>query len=192
MTRDVRPLVLIGMLGGAAFILMATLQVPILPAAPYLRYDPSDVVALLTAVTLGPAAGVAVVAVKAVLYLLFRARSIFGPTANFIAVAAFVAVTGWVYRRRPGASTGWLAASCAAGVAGRLLAVIPANFVILHLQFGMPPARVAALLWPVIIPFNVVAGVVNGALTLLIIAALRRRGLFALLGTPRADEQPQH
>lgn len=175
--RDLRTLVLIGMLGGASFILMATLQVPILPAAPYLRYDPSDVVGLMAAFTLGPAAGVAVVGLKAVLYFLFRARSIFGPVANFIAVAAFVGAAGWAFRLRPRPSARWLLAACGIGALARLAAVIPANFIILNLQFGMPPAQVAGLLVPVIIPFNAIASAVNGLIAVVLLAALWRRGV---------------
>lgn len=186
--RDIRTLVLIGMLGGASFILMATLQVPILPAAPYLRYDPSDVVGLMAAIILGPAAGVAVVGLKAVLYFIFRARSVFGPAANFIAVAAFVGAAGWAFRLRPRSSTLWMLAAVGVGVLARLAAAIPANFVILNLQFGMPPAQVAAMLRPVIIPFNVLAGALNGVLAVVLLAALWRRGHLA----PDARELPQH
>jgi riboflavin transporter FmnP len=177
--RDLRTLVLIAMLGAASFVLMATLQVPILPAAPYLRYDPSDVLGLMTAFILGPAAGVAVVGLKAVLYFLFRARSIFGPLANFIAVAAFVAGAGWVFRRRPGPSVLWMLAACGAGALARLAAAIPANFIILRLQFGMPPAQVAKMLIPVIIPFNALASALNGVLAAVLLAALWRRGVGA-------------
>lgn len=190
--RDTRTLVLIGMLGGASFILMATLQFPIVPSAPYLRYDPSDVVGVLAAVTMGPAAGVAVVGLKAVLYLLLRARSIFGPAANFIAVATFVGVTGWVFRRRSRPVLLWLLAACTAGAVARLAAVIPANFVILNLQFGMPPAQVAALLWPVIIPFNAIASALNTALAGVILSALWRRRLSGDLGPHHHQQHSQH
>jgi riboflavin transporter FmnP len=172
-----RVLVMVGMLSAAAFVLMATVQLPVLPSAPYLRYDPSDVVALLVALEVGPGPAVAVVALKDLLYLMFRARSPFGPAANFIAVATFVGVAGWVYARRDRRSAGWAAAACAAGALARVLVMIPANFVILYLQFGMPPARVAALLGPVIVPFNVLAAGINTALTLGVWLALRRRGL---------------
>lgn len=187
LSRDTRTLVLIAMLGAASFILMATLQFPILPSAPYLRYDPSDVIGLIAAVTLGPAAGVAVVGLKAFLYLLFRARSIFGPTANFIAVATFVGAAGWVYRRRPHPSLLWLLAACGAGALARIIAMIPANFVILNLQFGTPPGQVAALLWPVIIPFNGIASVLNTALTVVILTTIWRRGLSPARTLSRPD-----
>jgi riboflavin transporter FmnP len=178
---NVRWVVLIGMLGAVAFILMATIQVPILPSAPYLRYDPSDVIGLIAVLLAGPVAGVAVVALKDVLYLLFRARSIFGPLANFVAVATFVGVAGWMLRGRRLTLSSLLAA-CAAGGIARVLVMIPANYVILNLQFGMPPARVAELLLPVIIPFNVIATVINTALTAVIALAIRRRGLVLTRG----------
>jgi riboflavin transporter FmnP len=170
-------MVLIGMLGAASFILMATVQVPILPAAPYLRYDPSDVVALLLAFVAGPLAGVAVVVLKDVLYLFFRARSVFGPLSNLLAVATFVGVAGWVYQRRSPRSGSWLVAACAVGALARILVMIPANFIILNLQLGMPPAKVAALVWPVIIPFNALASVINTALSAVLMLAIKRRGL---------------
>lgn len=88
-------LVFLGVGGALAFLLMATLQIPVLPQASYLRYDPSDAVALLAGVVYGPGAGVAVVLAKDLLYLAFRARGPFGPLADFIAAATFVSVTAW-------------------------------------------------------------------------------------------------
>jgi riboflavin transporter FmnP len=178
-------MVLIGVLAAAAFILMVTVQVPVLPAAPYLRYNPSDVVALLLASVAGPLPGVAVVVLKDILYLFFRARSIFGPLGDLIAVATFVGFAGWVYTRRPQPSGGWFLAACGVGALARVLVMIPANFLLLNLQFGMPPAKVAALVWPVIIPFNALASVINAALSAVLLLAIKRRGLVpARLGGP--------
>lgn len=179
MFSGARWIVFVGTLGAIAFILMATIQVPVMPSAPYLRYDPSDVIGLIAAFMAGPVAGIAVVAVKDVLYLLFRARTVFGPLANFIAVATFVGVVGLMLRGRRLTLPSLLAA-CMVGGLARVLVMIPANFVILNLQFGMPPARVAGLLLPVIIPFNVLATVINTLLTAMIVLAIRRRGLMSL------------
>jgi hypothetical protein len=44
-----------GMLAAVAFLLMAAIQVPVLPQAPFLTYDPSDAVGLLAALLYGPA-----------------------------------------------------------------------------------------------------------------------------------------
>jgi len=52
--------------------------------------------ALLMASVAGPLPGVAVVVLKDVLYLFFRARSFFGPLGDLIAVATFVGVAGGV------------------------------------------------------------------------------------------------
>lgn len=175
--RDTRPLVLIGVMAAAAFILMVAVQVPVLPAAPYLRYNPSDVVALLMASVAGPLPGVAVVVLKDVLYLFLRARSLFGPLGDLIAVATFVGVAGWVYQRRPQASAAWFVASCGLGAVARILVMIPANFLLLNWQFGMPPEKVVALVWPVIIPFNALASVINTALSVILLLAIKRRGL---------------
>lgn len=188
MMRSVRLLVLIGMLGAAAFVLMATIQIPVLPSAPYLRYDPSDVIGLIAASIAGPVAGVAVVALKDALYLIFRARSIFGPLANFVAVATFVGVAGWVLRGRP-LTLSMLVAACAAGALARVFVMIPANFIILNLQFGMPASRVAELVWPVIIPFNTLASVINTVLTAMVLLAFRKRGVTSMMTYLRGVER---
>lgn len=183
--RDTRLVVLIGVMAAAAFILMVAIQVPVLPSAPYLRYNPSDVVALLIATVAGPLPGIAVVVLKDVLYLFLRARSFFGPLGDLIAVATFVGVAGWGYHRRPQPSAAWFVASCGLGALARILVMIPANFLLLNWQFGMPPEKVVALVWPIIIPFNALASVINTALSAALFLAIKRRGLIlARLGGP--------
>lgn len=171
-----RALVRIAMLSAASVILMMFVQIPILPTASYLRYDPSDAVALAAAFLLGPRVGVAVVALKDILYLLLRARSFFGPLGNFIAVGTFVGVAGYVYHRVGGS---WLTrglTACAMGVLARIVIMVPVNFVLLYFQFGMRPPRVAELIWSVIVPFNLFVGVVNAAITLIVVGVLFRTG----------------
>ena len=159
-------LVLLGVAGALAFLLMAILQIPVLPQAPYLRYDPSDAVALLAGVFYGPGAGVGVVLVKDLLYLVFRARGPFGPLADFIAAATFVAVTAWTFRRARGSFGTRLLWSALAGTVARVLIMIPANFIILNLQFGLAPDRVRAMLLPILIPFNTLKAAANALLAL--------------------------
>ncbi len=166
--------VIVGVLAAIAFLMMAAVQIPLLPSAPYLTYDPSDAVGLLAGTLYGPGVGVLVVFVKDILFLLFRARGPFGPTADFIAASTFVGVTAWAFRRGSGPFVPRLLQAAVLGTAARVLVMIPVNFVILALQFGMPPAKVARMLLPVIIPFNALKAAINAAVALLIAEPVTR------------------
>jgi len=167
-------LVVLGMLSAVAYLLMATVKFPILPGAPFLKYDPSDAAALLGGILYGSAWGVAVVFVKDALFFW---RNPFGIAADFIAAATFVGVTAWAFGRGSGTAAARLLRGAAAGIAARVLAMIPANFVILQLQFGMSPERVAGMLLPAIIPFNALKGLINALLALVVAVPLVRQGL---------------
>lgn len=175
-------LVFLGVGGALAFLLMATLQIPVLPQASYLRYDPSDAVALLAGVVYGPGAGVGVVIVKDLLYLAFRARGPFGPLADFIAAATFVSATAWAFRGARGSFALRLLLSALVGTIARVLIMIPANFVILYLQFGFSPDRVQAMLLPVLIPFNAFKAAANAFLALVVAEPFLRRAGSARFG----------
>jgi len=163
-----KEMVVLGMLAAVAFVLMAAVQFPLLPQAPFLKYDPSDAVALLAGVLYGPLPGVSVVLVKDLLFLLLRARGPFGPAADFVAAATFVAVTAWGFRRLRGSFASRLLRAALLGTLARVAIMIPTNFVVLALQFGMSPPRVAGLLLPAIIPFNAVKALLNAAVALVI------------------------
>ncbi len=167
-------LVVLGMLSAVSYLLMATVKFPILPGAPFLKYDPSDAAALVGGILYGPAWGVAVVFVKDALFFL---RNPLGIVADFIAATTFVGVTAWAYGRGPGGAATRLLWGAAAGIAARVLVMIPANLVILQLQFGMPPERVAGMLLPAIIPFNALKGLMNALLTLVVAVPMVKQGM---------------
>jgi riboflavin transporter FmnP len=169
-----RQTVTAAMLAAGAFVLMATIQVPILPQAPFLKYDPSDALALLGGATYGPSVGVAIVLIKDALFLVFRAGSPFGPLADFVAAGTFVVAAAWVYRRRSGSVPRRLLEAAALGAAARVLVMIPTNFLILYLEFGMPPARVASMLLPAIVPFNALKAIINAVIALAIVEPFHR------------------
>jgi len=97
-----------------------------------------------------------------------------GDNAWQLAAATFVAVTAWAYRRVRGPFARRLLYAAAFGAAARVLIMIPANFVLLALQFGMPPARVAGMLLPVIVPFNAVKALANAVIALLVAEPVAR------------------
>ena len=189
----VRRITTVAVMAAASVVAMMTIQFPVLPGAPYLKYDPSDVVALVVGFSMGPGAGVLTVLLKDVLFWLIRGSDPFGPLADFIAAASFVGASAWVFGRlapygegRPSPGSGTLlparasplpamALAVVVGVVVRVATMAVANFPILYLEFGMPPHKVAALLWPAIIPFNAVKGLLNGTFAVVLAGALVRR-----------------
>ncbi len=171
---SVRQLVSIGMLAAVAYVLMVTIQFPVLPQASFLKYDPSDAVALLGGAMYGPGAGLSIVLIKDILFFLSRAENPFGPVADFVAAGTFVTVAAWVYRRRSGPFVRGLLEAAGLGAAARVAIMIPTNFIILLLEFGMPPSRVAGMLLPAIIPFNALKALMNAALALVIAQAVEQ------------------
>ena len=183
--------VVAGMCAAAAFLMMAAIRIPLLPQAPFLTYDPSDAVGLLVGVIYGPATGAMVVFIKDILFLLFLAKGPFGPVADFIAAGTFVAVTAWAFRRGSGPLPSRLLRAAVLGTAARVVVMIPVNFPILALQFGMSPARIARLLWSAIVPFNAIKGAINAGLALVIAEPVARYAAPRLVSAPKPEAVPR-
>ena len=184
MRADVRRITSVGALAAAATVVMMFVKFPIVPGAPFLKYDPSDAVTLLAAFWLGPGTGLLTVALKDLLLWLIHDGNPLGPLADAIAAGTFVGISAVVFRRLAGPwpapqgaapSPAALGVAVLAGTLARVAVMAAANFPILYLEFGTPPDRVAALLLPAIVPFNALKSLINGALAAVLVAALTRR-----------------
>ena len=91
----------VGLLGALAFLLMSIFSVPLIPGAQFLRFEPSEIPALVASVTFGPVAGVMTNLIKDILYFMFRAKGIFGPLSDCLITSVFVFVVGWIYQKKP-------------------------------------------------------------------------------------------
>ncbi|MGB9867615.1 MAG: ECF transporter S component [Bacillota bacterium] len=169
---DLHAMTLSAVCGAIGFLLMAYAQFPIVPGYSFLRFDPGEFAMLLAGATAGPKVGLMAVAVKDLLYLFLRAKSPFGPAADFIACGTFVYTVSLLTRQRK--DTAGFVVACAAGTLARTIVMIPANIVILRLQFGFGLSKVVSMIWPVIVPFNVVKSLTNALIAIPLIAALRR------------------
>lgn len=88
----------LGILSCLAFVLMLLeFSVPLMPA--FLKFDFSEIPALLASFSMGPVAGVIVEFVKNLLHLPFTTTMCVGELANFIIGSSFVAVAGLIYKK---------------------------------------------------------------------------------------------
>jgi len=148
--------------GAIAFVVMFVCGIPLLPNAPFLKYEPSGMMILTATVLLGPAGGVLACFLKDVMCMLIAGSNIFGVTSDFINTTVFALVAGMIIRRGAGLQNhlfGYLAGT----IAGTLV-MIPVNLVVLQLEFGMTPEAIMGLMLPAILPFNLLKGLCNGLL----------------------------
>ena len=139
------------------------IELPIFPAAPYLKYDPSGIVCLIAGFAFGPSAAVVVSVLGFVPHM-------FGdPWGSIMAIAVALALSvpaSVIYKRwrtRKGATVGILAGAVVA-----LAIAIVGNLLITPIYAHMTVAQVAAMIVPVLLPFNLLKFAIHGVVTFLI------------------------
>lgn len=98
--QDIRKLCVIAVMSALGAILMF-LEFPI-PALipPFIKFDFSEVPALVTTFAFGPLSGVAVCLLKNVLHLFFGSTMGIGELSNFLLGAVFTGIAGLIYKKK--------------------------------------------------------------------------------------------
>ncbi|MGB9795621.1 ECF transporter S component [Fervidobacterium gondwanense] len=89
----------IGIMSALATGLMF-LEFPIFPAANFLKFDPSDILPILSGFIFGPLDGVLVLLIKDLLFYLLKSGDIVGIAMNFAAGVSFLLPAVYIYRIR--------------------------------------------------------------------------------------------
>ncbi|MBP3652870.1 MAG: ECF transporter S component [Clostridia bacterium] len=172
-------LTLMAMFAALAYIIMAVGRIPI-SSVDFLKYDPKDVILVISGFILGPMPGLAIAFVVALIEMLTVSST--GPIGflmNFLSSAAFLWPATALYKRRHtlrGAGVG-----LAVGVLLMTALMLMWNYFVTPYYMGYPREAVAAMLVPVFLPFNLIKGLLNGAITILVYKpvsrALKKSGL---------------
>lgn len=161
-----RRLTQIAILGAFAFLFFQYLEVPRGLFAPFLKYDPGDIPALIATFALGPAAGITVELIKGILTVLFafKEHGPFGVFMNVLAGVSLVGVAGAYYlieHTKAGAIK-----SLILGTLVMTGTMIAANVALTPLFFPtFSRAQVLALVLPALLPFNLLKGFANSLIT---------------------------
>ncbi len=144
-------------------------QIPILPAAPFLSYDPSLVPAMVCGFAYGPVSGLTVGVLAVVIHALTTGDWV-GGLMNIVAAAFFVIPAALVYKK---------AHSFRGAIVGLVLGIICATAasVVSNLTIGVwfwYPSMdfIMPLIVPAIIPFNLIKTTLNSVLTLAVYKAI--------------------
>ena len=142
----------------AAAICTLFLEFPILPAAPWLKYDPSGVVALIAGLAFGPATGVVVSTVSYLPHLV-TGSGFWGMLMAIIATLSLVLPTSLIYQRK----TTFKGALIGMGVGAIvcLVCCLVANVIVTPIYAHMTTQEVIDLILPVLLPFNAIKIAIN-------------------------------
>jgi riboflavin transporter len=147
------------------------------PGAPGIfKFEISKVPVLIGGFALGPWAGIAVLLIKNLIFLIikFSPGELIGIPMNTINTAVFVLTSSYIYHRSK--TLNYAVLSIFSGVITSTLVMIPANYYALPLfmrvftpQSSIPsPEKIVELILFAAIPFNAMSGVINGIITFLV------------------------
>ena len=146
---------------------LSFLEIPIFPAAPFLKLDFGNVFILLISLLLGPLEGIIVCVLKECLRLIGSTSGGVGELANMAVTTAYILLPAFVYRFRKGLKyvIPCLIGACFIGTGAALLANRFINF---PLYMGKGAKDAFASLWGYVLGFNLIKTAAVGLLTTLL------------------------
>lgn len=160
--------------------LLSFIEFPLLPGVTWLKFDASNMPAMVAGFAYGPAGGVAVGIVTAIIHGLLMA-DFTGALMNILVVTCFVLPGALIYKKKRTykfAIIG-LVFSIIAGVIGSIIG----NLLLTPSWLGVPFDAVVALIIPVLIPFNLLKGLLNSVITLIVYKSISN------IITPKKDQK---
>lgn len=160
--------------------LLSFIEFPLLPGVTWLKFDASNMPAMVAGFAYGPAGGVAVGIVTAIIHGLLMA-DFTGALMNILVVTCFVLPAALIYKKKRTykfAVIG-LVFSIIAGVIGSIIG----NLLLTPSWLGVPFDAVVALIIPVLIPFNLLKGLLNSVITLIVYKSISN------IITPKKDQK---
>ena len=174
---DVKKITVIGMFIAVSFVItiLSKLLPPIFSATPFLTLDFKDAFVIIAGFIYGPLYALIVALVEALIEMVtISSTGFIGLIMNVLSTGAFAVLGSVVYmfkRTIKGAILGLII-----GVISMVITMVAWNYIFTPLYMGVDRQIIAGLLLPAIIPFNIMKGVLNAALSLL----LYKRVIFIL------------
>ena len=172
-----KKLTTIGMLCALAYATAVAGRIPLIL---FLKYDPKDVIIVIGGLIFGPLTSLAISVVSSVAEMFtISSTGIWGCVMNIISSCCFSCAAAFVYKKRHTLSGAMLGLFCGCGC--QVAAMMLWNYLVAPIYMGLPREDVMELLLPAFLPFNLIKGGLNAALTLLhykpFVTALRRSSL---------------
>lgn len=152
----------------ALSMVLSFIEFPLIPSVPYLKYDPSGIVALVGGFIFGPK----VAAIVSVLGFLPHLANPWGALMAIVVAVAFSVPAAIVYRAKR--TRLGLALALLVGALCALVAAIIGNVIVTPLYAGMSTEQVIAMIVPVLLPFNLIKFTIHAVVAFLIMEPVSR------------------
>ncbi len=165
-TNNIRKITSLGMLGAISIILVAVVHFPIMPAAPFLEYDPADVPILIGTFAFGPLAGFLLTIVVSIIQGMTVSAASGGPIGilmHIFATGSCVLIAGNIYAKNKTRKSAAIA--LVVGALVMTTAMVLMNLILTPIFLGQSIQTVIKMLVPAIIPFNLIKAGLNCAIT---------------------------
>lgn len=172
-----KKLTTIGMLCAVAYLLMLFFRIPVVL---FLKYEPKDVVITIGGFLMGPMTAFIISVVVALIEMIATSDTgIIGCIMNAISSCAFACTASFIYKYKKNIKGA--VAGLVVGTIFMIIIMLLWNYLITPLYMNVPREQVIPLLIPAFLPFNLLKGSLNSAITFLvykpIVSSLRKANL---------------
>ena len=172
MKIDTKKLTILAMLAALAYVLMYFLRVPLMPMPPYLKYDPKDVIIVISGFMYGPLSAFSIAAVVSTLEMFTVSETgYWGLLMNILSSSVFACTASAIYRWRR--SILWAVIGLVCGALLTTGVMLLWNYLVVPIYLTIPRQAVAAMLVPVFLPFNLLKTGLNTGFAILLYKPLR-------------------
>ena len=177
MNSKTRKITTVGMLCALAYVVVVVGRIPLVL---FLKYDPKDVIIAIGGLIFGPLTSfLASLIVSFVEMITISDNGVIGFIMNIISSCSFACTAAFIYQKRRKLSGAIIGLLCGWGT--MIIVMMLWNYLVTPIYMGYPREAVVKLLLPAFLPFNLIKGGLNAAITMLlykpIVTALRRSHL---------------
>ena len=172
-----KKLTIIGMLCALAYVAVIVGRIPLIL---FLKYDPKDVIIVIGGLIFGPLTSLVVTVIVSVVQMFtISGTGSLGCIMNIISSCSFSCTAAFIYKKKHKLSGALFGLFC--GCVCQVVVMMLWNYLIAPIYMGYPREAIVELLIPAFLPFNLIKGGLNAALTMLlykpVVTALRRSNL---------------
>lgn len=185
---NTKKLTTLAMLAALAYLIMVVGRIPMVL---FLSYDPKDVIIAIGGFLFGPLEAFAISFVVSLIEMFTVSDTgVIGAVMNLVSTCSFACTAAIIYKKNHTLKGAIIGLLC--GVVAMVVVMLLWNYLLTPIYMGYPREAVAAMLPTTFLPFNLIKGGLNAAITMLlykpVVTTLRKAGL-APSSIARRDSQ---